>query len=766
MENADHEQLAGTGPRTGRVAILLGVILAVVTSGLYWPMVHHPFISIDDHEYIYENPHVTSGVTAKGVAWALTTGHASNWHPVTWISHMVDCNLFGVHPGGHHLVNLVFHAVNTVLLFLLLRQMTGSLWRSAFVAALFGWHPMHVESVAWASERKDVLCAFFWFLATMAYVRFVRGKQRKFYYVALVLFGLGLMSKPMLVTFPFVLLLLDLWPLRRVDLEGLRKGEGLEGILRLVREKIPFLALAFVSSAVTYLVQQRAMSSLQSVSVLMRIENAAMSYARYLLKLFWPVDLAAIYPYPKTWPWLWIMGAMLLLVGISVLAGRSIKTRPYILVGWLWFLGTLVPTIGLVQVGSQSMADRYTYIPAIGIFVAVAWGVRGWAGERFAKLRGPLMAVGVGVLVGCAALTHAQLRTWHSSEELFRHAIKVTRDNYIALDALGSALYGVGGHDEEAQKLFEESVRIEPGYPEAQYDLGTVLMRQGKLDEAIVRFRNALNKSPKFAQAHSNLGTALLRKGDLAEAEKAFTIALDLQRDDAEAYYNVATAQVAQGRMVEAIANFLTALRLKPDYAAAHGNLGVAFMRTGQPDQGIQHLSDAVRLSPDDAEAHFNFGQALLETGKAALAENELKRALELNPNDPAIRGKLAVSLRRQKKFAEATAAFKRVLSERPDSAEMMNEFAWLLATAEDEKFRDGTEAVRLAERAGELTQRKVVVVLLTLGVAYAEAGRFADAIEVTRSAKEAASQARQSYLAGRAQGLLESFEAKRPIRE
>lgn len=760
-----------TGLLRFRHPLVFIVLLSVVTAGLYWPMLDHSFISIDDHEYISDNPEVVSGLTLRNVRWALTTGHASNWHPVTWISHMLDCQLFGVRPGGHHFVNLLFHVVNTVLLFLLLRQLTGANFRSALVAALFAWHPLHVESVAWASERKDVLCAFFWFLATMAYAQYTRQGKAKSYWIALLLYALGLMSKPMLVTFPFVLLLLDYWPLQRLRLDSIfRPDDGANGgrsLAALVREKLPFFGLALISSVVTYLVQSRggAVSSLQAVSPLLRLENAAVSYARYVLKTLWPSKLAAIYPYPDSWPTLQVLGALALLALVTFWAWRKMRTQPYLLIGWLWFLGTLVPTIGLVQVGSQSMADRYTYVPAIGLFLTLVW----WAHQvlppnRPAVLRAAFVAA-AGLLGLLALATRFQLGTWRNSETLYRHAMAVTKDNYIALDGLGSAL-DVAGRSEEARKLFEESVRIEPRYPPAQYDLGTVLLGKGEYDQAISRFRNALRDNPKFAMAHSNLGLAFLRQGNLLEAEQCFLRARELQPRNAEAYYNVATVYIGQARLGEAITNLLAAIRFKPDFAAAHGNLGVTLMRVGNSELGIRHLETAARLEPQNPEAHFNLGLARLDTGKALEAEPHFLRALALKPGDAQFLCKLAVALSAQKKYPDAVARYREALGLNADAPEALQGLAWIRCTSTDAAVRDAGEAVRLAERANEVTGQSVPLALLTLAAAYAEAGRFPEAIAAVQKAQPLAAAAQQTAIVGKAATLLEQFARREPYRE
>ena len=766
-----------TGNANRRRQIWIPVLLAVITVGLFWPVRHHAFVNFDDHEYLYDNLQVRDGLSLDGLAWALTTGHASNWHPLTWLSHMLDCQLFGLHPGAHHLVNVAFHALNTVLLFIWLRQMTGAVLRSALVAALFAWHPLHVESVAWASERKDVLCALFWFLAGMAYVKYVRDHRRAFRHLSLVLFGLGLMAKPMLVTFPFTLLLLDVWPLGRIPGGNAGISEAAEGgsgggnwrtaWTPLIAEKIPFFLLAFLSCAVTYLVQSRggAVSSVQAISPTLRLENAALAYVRYLGKTIWPVDLAAIYPYPRAWPMLWVLAALAVLGAISVFALTRARRQPFLLIGWCWFLGTLVPTIGLVQVGAQSMADRYMYLPAVGIFIALAWGASEFrlAGQRI----GPAVLAGFGgaVLLACLLLTRRQLATWRDSETLFGHALQVTHDNYIALDGLGSVLDESGRFD-EALRLFEASVRLEPRYPEAQYDLGTALLRRGELDAAAARFRKAIADSPKFANAYSNLGKTLMELGDLAAAEIQFTNVVRLQPWNAETHFNLATLHIAQGRLNEAVQNFSAALTLNPNYAKAHGNLGVTLMRLGQVEAGARHLAEVVKLEPENPEALFNLGLARMDLGFADEAQKLFGQALALKPGEAKYRWRLGTALARQRKYAEAAPQLRAALTVKPDQPEILNELAWLLATCPDAAVRQGAEAVSLAERACDLTQRERPVVLLTLAAAQAEAGKFDAATASVALARSLAEKAGQQALLAQAASMLTNFATSQPIRD
>ena len=518
--------------------------LAAVTLAVYLPMLGHGFVNYDDPDYITSNPHVKAGLTWPGIVWAFQSSDASNWHPLTWISHMVDWQLFGQNAAGHHLVNLFFHTANALLLFVLLKRLTGALWRSAFVAALFAWHPLHVESVAWASERKDVLSAFFWMLALLAYVRYAdlskvyppssdsgatrSPKSKVFYFMALFFFTCGLMSKPMVVTLPFVLLLLDFWPLRRFTIYDLRFT-----MPRLIGEKIPFFALTIASCIITRLVQGGALWSSASLHFPFRLTNALMSYVRYISKTFWPADLALIYPYPHHWPLAGVIVVTVLLVMWSVLFLWWAKRFPYLAVGWFWYLGTLVPAIGLVQVGVQSMADRYTYLPGIGLFIIVAWALNDLLNSHSQKAKIAAVA-GCLALAGCLAATSIQLNYWRNSVELFRHTVRVTTDNYAAADCLGKALEETG-LVAPPEQLYAEAVRIEPDYPMSQFDLGMILLEQGRADEASNHLAAAAQLAPRNPVMQFDFGTYLLQHGKPGEAANYFKAALADKPDFPEA---------------------------------------------------------------------------------------------------------------------------------------------------------------------------------------------------------------------------------------
>jgi protein O-mannosyl-transferase len=627
-------------PSPARIpAWLLAVLLGLVTVVLYWPALHHDFVDYDDPLYVTGNSQVQAGLSWANLQWAATSAVSSNWHPLTMLSHTLDCQLYGLKPWGHHLTSVLLHALDTLLVFLLLRRLTGAVWRSAAVAALFGWHPAHVESVAWVAERKDVLSACFGLLSLYFYARYAQKRtlgprpSALDYCLTLLCLALGLLSKPMLVTWPCVMLLLDYWPLNR----------GL-GWRRLVREKIPFFALVAATSAVTYLVQQHcgAMAQSESLAWGARAANALVSYARYLGKLFWPSDLAVFYPHPGSWPLPLVLAAGALLAGLSALFAWQRRQRPHLLVGWLWFVGTLVPVIGLVQVGEQAMADRYTYLPSLGLFILVIWGLdeltRPWRNRTAG-----LLAAGAAVAACGLAATSRQLAYWQDSETLFRHALAVTADNHLAHNNLGTTLY-VKGRMAEAITEYQAALRLKPNDTEAHHNLGLAFLNGDRTDEAIAQFRMALQLKPDYVKAHYNLGLTFLSQGRLDEAAGEFQAALRYRPDYAEAHSYLGSIYSKQGRGEDAIGEFQAALRLQPS-APVCNSLGIAFGKQGRADAAIQQFQAAVRLDPNYAEARYNLGTAFAKQGRLDEAAAQLQEALRLKPDYPSARKNLAYVL-------------------------------------------------------------------------------------------------------------------------
>ena len=559
MDHPETPQRGNGGP--GRDLVIC-LFLVVSSLAAYWQVSGHGFVAFDDREYVTVNEHVKAGLTAAGVHWAFTTpSHAHNWHPLTWLSHMLDCQLYGLEPAGHHLTNLALHVLNAVLVFLVFRKMTGAVWRSGFVAALFALHPLHVESVAWVAERKDVLSTCFWLLTMWAYVHYVRRGRARWYWLSVLLFALGLMAKPMLVTLPFVLLLLDYWPLQRLE-AGRSTANGVSRWwtgLRLLREKAPFFVLAAVSCVMTVRAQQQVIKSEQLYPLAARVGNAVVSYVSYMGKMVWPTRLSIFYPHRgeelTVWP---VVGATLLLVGLTVLALRL--RRRYLITGWLWYLGTLVPVIGLVQVGMQGMADRYTYIPLIGLFVIVVWGL-GDLLARWRYRRAVLTALGAAVLLVCGAMTRSQVSHWKDSVALFGHAAEAIEDNAWAHYNLGLALRHREPPDHgQALVHFQETVRIDPTHAEAWGNAGVLLAERGDLDAAIAHLSEEARLLPEDADAHRNLGLAYARQGEFNRAVAALKRVTDLRPDDAGTYYLIARLHAELRQADEAVAQLRQAV--------------------------------------------------------------------------------------------------------------------------------------------------------------------------------------------------------------
>jgi FOG: TPR repeat len=630
----------------GRSNLLIMLGLAVMTLAIYAQVIGHQFITLDDDAYIKENAMVNRGVTLAGVAWAFTTFDQGNWHPLTWIAHMIDTQLFGMNAGGHLLVNTLIHAANTLLVFWFLLRTTHARWPSALVAALFALHPLHVESVAWAAERKDTLSTFFGLLSLIAYMRYAKAPSiRRYAWVAITL-ALGLLAKPMLVTWPFVMLLLDYWPLGRFAAvipseveESRRKTSKLtqRGLIRsrpvrsafglpvhvaaspvapfstslgmtikkLVVEKIPLVALVAASAVITILAQSHggAVRTFQDFPTALRLANALVSYVKYLLLTFWPNDLAVYYPYTTAGTAAWqIVCAAFLVIGITTLCFFQRKSRPYLVVGWLWFLGTLVPVIGIVQVGGQTMADRYFYIPSIGLFIVIAFGLadiaRSW--HIAPSLRAGIAVV---VLVILATLTNAQIHRWSDSFTLFKHTLAVTPPNLIIENNLGSALSRSGLHD-EAGAHFEKALEIIPAHydsllSDTLLNMGVTRFYQNRLPEAIQYCQSALRLRPDAPKAHDLLGMSLAMQGHGEAALDEMRRAAELAPNDADIQKDLGVTLARLGRIPESIDHFHEALRLNPYNASAHNNLGLSLLESGKPGESIPEFEAAMRLNPE-----------------------------------------------------------------------------------------------------------------------------------------------------------------------
>jgi len=644
--NVRRPDVAPPSPSPFRSALWISLALVIATLVVYAPMRHYDFVDFDDPLYVSQNPHLTGGLTAANVAWAFTAGYATNWHPLTWMSHMLDVQLFGLNAGAQHLTSLALHIANVLLLFWLLRRMTGATWQSAFIAALFAVHPLHVESVAWIAERKDVLSTLFWLLTMWAYVSYAQQPRWTRYLAVLVLFALGLMAKPMLVTLPFVLLLVDLWPLARLRL----------GLRRLILEKLPLLALAGSSIVVTYLVQLQggAVAGLAVIALRRRIANALVSYIVYIVKMAWPRGLIVFYPYPAVIPAWQPITACLLLIGISIAAVRAWRRRPYIPVGWFWYVGTLVPVIGLVQVGRQALADRYTYVPLIGLFIVIAWGVPDLLTRRRQRSV-PIAAAAVIAIAAYAIAAQRQLTYWENASILWTHELDVTPDSERAHNVVG-LLLADQGKTADAISHFFEAVRIDPSYADAQKNLGAILAKQGRIDEAIAHYAEGLRLTPEDALAHTAIGVLLASRGDTAAALRHFDEALRLDPLSSQArdylaltLHRLGLARAAEGEVDDAIHDFTDALRVRPDVAEVHNDLGFALASKGKPLDAIEQYSQALILKPNFVQARVNRGLALADQGDVREAIADFSEAVRLDPQNVGARRVLDALSKRAK---------------------------------------------------------------------------------------------------------------------
>ena len=690
---------ATPAPRTGPQALWIGLVLAAVTLAVFWPVTHYEFVNYDDTDFITANPTIQAGVTARGLGYALHAEVARNWHPVTIVSHMLDCQFFGLNAGRHHLTSLLLHAANSLLLFYLLKRMTGALWRSALVAALFAWHPLHVESVAWIAERKDVLSTLFWWLAILAYLGYVSAlkapgpRLKLFYSLALLLFALALMSKPMVVTLPFVLLLLDFWPLERLqfrprrtpaikDAGGKSKARATPPAVnpasnpvspwRLILEKAPFFALSAMVCAITFAVQKHggAMMDAMNRPLSARIDNALISYVRYPAKMIWPEHLAALYLRSAGWPAWQVGGAAILLLAVTAWVVAQGRRRPWLAFGWFWYLGVLVPVIGLVQVGMQTMADRYTYVPLVGLFLILIWG----AADLAVMLRAPRFLPGAAAalaLTMCLLLTARQITWWQDSETLFKRMIDATDNNYIARYNLGN-LYSRQKQFEPAISNYQAALAAQPAYADAHNNLAGLYLDQKRYDEAIPHYREALRLKPQFvsyfnlANALSDAASARHDTNLFAQAVGAYTQALQLEPDSSEAHENLGLTWQVQNQDSRAVAEFQAAARIKPDFELAHFNLANALSRVGRFDEATAHYETAARLNPARAESFNGAGVCYALRGDMEAAARQFERVIQLNSRDAGAYGNLGNALGAMNQMDRAIPCYLKALELNP----------------------------------------------------------------------------------------------------
>jgi protein O-mannosyl-transferase len=713
-------------------AICVG--LAMLVFAVFGQTVHHDFINFDDNAYVYENPYVSAGVTLEGAIWAFSHVHSSNWHPLTWLSHLLDCQIYGLEPGGHHLTNVFLHAATAIVLFLLLLRMTGAQWRSAFVAALFAIHPLRVESVAWVAERKDVLSGLFFMLTLLAYARYVGKSEIRIsksedeeippaagvgfltssvvrpltsgsYWLVVVFFALGLMSKPMLVTLPVVLLLLDFWPLGRFSLDPQHSNLlTRQSAFRLVGEKLPLFALAGASCVVAVFAQGQAIQLLERLPLAARMGNALLSGVTYIGQMFWPSKLAVHYPLlPENvrLPAIAMAAGILATITVSVLLLRN--RNAYLLTGWIWYLVMLGPVIGIFQVGAQAHADRYTYLPQIGLYVMLTWAVADWSvgGGRWRLF----VAGAVLTVVLAATLSAARIQTshWRDSESLWNHTLACTEKNSLAHNNLGN-VFLKDGRTPAAIEHFRKALQIRPDYPSACYNLATAFAQAGRMGEAIEHFRKALR-----------LGLASM-DDELVQ----------------RAHYNLGNALFQIGRSQEAIEHCRRAVQLSPEHPEAHNNLANALATQGRTEEAVAHYQQALRLKPGYTDARCNLGGALASQGR----------------------------------FAEAVEQYETALDSAPEAIAVLNNLAWLLATCPEASLRDGQRAVELARKAERLSTREHPAILGTLAAAYAEAGHFSDAVETARRAIALAMEQGDQTLAEQTRQRLALYEEGAPYHE
>jgi len=793
---AQVDQIHAPGQRNWEAAgICAGLVLLVI--GVFGQGVGFKFVNYDDNIYVYENAMVLRGLSWAGLRWALFYGGIGHWHPLTWVSHMVDCNLYGTWAGGHHLTNIVLHAAAAVLVFLVLLRMTGALWRCGFVVAAWAVHPLRAESVAWVSERKDVLSAVFFGLTLGAYLYHVRKPSMTRYGLVAMSFACGLMAKNMLVTLPCVLLLLDYWPLGRLR-ERAR-------FVPLMVEKIPLLMLSAISCVITFLVPEKVIAA-DRLPLWLRLENSIISCGIYLRQSVWPTGLAAEYPNPTHGFPVWEVAGSLALICLITTAAIGLRSRvPYVFVGWFWFIGMLVPVIGLTQISHYAHADRYTYLPQIGLGIAGTWLAADWAGERRQR-RVALGWTGVAIVLALMAGAYRQTGYWRDSMALWTRALACTRDNYLAHNGLGNDIaskgqteqaitqfraalqinpasagshYDLGnallkqGQVDQAVDEFRATLRIDPASPDAYCNLGNAYVRLGRIDQAIAQFRAAAQIDPASADTHYDLGSALLGEGRVEEAIAEFNEALKNDPDYADARYdlgnaflqqrqndqaiaeyratlqidpayakahdNLGYALLGEGRLDEAVAEFNEALRIDPASTDAHCNLGNAFLRQGQIDQAAAQYRAALQIDPNDAEAHCNLGAALFRQRRPQAAAAEYREALRIDPANAAAHSDLGVALLQEGDAAGALAEAEKAHATEPSNLIYQNTLAWILATAPQPSLRDGARALALATQASHASGGGNPVILRTLAAAYAQTGQFPNAAQAAQQALQLA---------------------------
>ncbi len=733
---AKHVSVRSVTPKLGMIFGICAV-LAGITWLVFDQTVAHQFVTYDDPQYVYENAKVAAGLSPESVLWAFTHTVGGNWHPLTVISHMLDCQLYGLKPAGHHFTNVLLHTIAVILLFLVLRRMTGTLWQSALVAASFAIHPLHVESVAWISERKDLLSAVFFMLTLGAYIRYVHKRSFTSYILLLLVFALGLMSKPMLVTVPFVLLLLDYWPLKRFEPEApvkhgqKRRVEGRESTRRILLEKIPLLFLSFGSCAATLFAQRHFIDPIGHLSLMSRFSNAVVATVIYLRQLVWPFGLSVFYPHPRqSLSILQVSAAALFLIAISAGAFMCRRRHPYFLTGWFWFLGMLVPVSGIVQVGEQAHADRYMYLPQIGLYILVTWfvadTVSSWRHQRI--LLATAMASSIALLMFPA---WKQTSYWRDGRTLWMHALAV-----------------------------------DPQNDTAHISLCDLDLRENRLDDAILHARTALEIRRDNADAHSRLGVALSAIGQNEEASIHFQKALETHQIRPRVHYNIATLLLNSGHLDEAIAEFQKELQIQPGFVEAHNNLGIALTSKGEFDEALAHFQKALELDPHLPKVHHNIATILLRQGQLDQAVAYLQKKLQGNPASAEAHNDLGIAWSQEGKIDQAISEWQKTLELQPDNLNAYCNLVWVFATFPDDAIRSGAKAVALGEHALKLSGEKDPRIYRLLAAAYAENRQFDKAVETAQRGSELATKQGNYAAANALESNIDLYRKSLPLRD
>jgi tetratricopeptide (TPR) repeat protein len=748
---------------------LFCVFIALCTLCVYSQVLTFDFITLDDPEYVTSNPRVRAGLSWQNLQWAFTHSSSAEWHPLTMLSHMADCQFFGTNAKGHHTTNLLLHLINVILLFGLLRSLTGTVWRSALVAVLFAIHPLNVETVAWISERKGLLSAFFGIICLWAFGRYAKSREGQQacnaftapgpdvrpkspsegdhsdkpdgkallnafkspdYLVSVLTLAAGLLCKPTLITWPFVMLLLDFWPLCRIKFGGFRATS--QNFISLVVEKLPFFFLSLLSCVVAVLVGKSwgALTTASQTPLSVRLANSAVAYCGYVRKLLWPENLSIDYLFIADRPIWEVVAALSALLLITLLILTQWKSRPFLLAGWLWYLGTLVPVIGLVHFGNHFMADRYAYLTTIGLFIGVVW-LAAELVSRFAFARLPIFMLSGTIAVAYAACTRHQLRYWANSETLFKHALTIDPKDFMAFSNLGF-YYDTHGKVAEAEQCYREVLSLNPSSTFAIEKLATILVFQGNTEQAINMCQRALALDPGMADAHCTLGLALAKRGLRKEALDEYETAIRIRPDFAPAHYNMANILASQGKFLEAISHYKESLVWDPDSPDAHNNLAYLLARDGKLDTAAEEFLTALKLKPRMWQAEFG----------------------------------LADVFKRQARFSEAIQSYRKVLSTRPDLPEALCNLAWIEATTTNASLRNGPDALALSKRACGLTGDKNPNCLRARAVAYAETGDFKEAIDSAQQVVFIFTSAGQLENAKKADELLKTLSSGKPYRE